>query len=168
LSPAGDPALWKPLQAVRSPNLDKLLGAWQEWARADGGVPRRGHFDPFEFPPLLPLMVLAEIIAEPNSVRPYDVLYRYIGSDFSTFFDSARVTRARLSQIGAPFDERWFAISDAVIAARAPCYFAGSPFGTAYSHVALEMLALPLARDDAPAGEIGFVLCALSRVFEEI
>lgn len=168
MSPAGDPALWRPQPAVRSPVLRKLLGAWEEWARADDGVPRRGRFDPFEFPPLLPLMVLAEIIAEPNSVRPYDVLYRYIGSDFSTFFDSARVTRARLSQIGAPFDDRWFAISDSVIAAKGPCFFAGSPFGTAYSHVSLEMLALPLARDDAPVDEIGFVLCALARIFEDI
>lgn len=168
MSPADDPALWNPLQAVRAPTLHKLLDAWQEWARADGGLPRRSRFDPFEFPPLLPLMVLAEIIAEPNPVRLYDVLYRYIGSDFSTFFDSARVTRARLSQIGAPFDERWFAISDTVIAARGPCFFTGSPFGTSYSHVPLEMLALPLARDEGDRDDTGFVLCALARVFDEV
>lgn len=163
---SNDRSQWQPKRHIQSPHLHSLLTAWQAWAKEDG-VPRRTRFDPFEFPPLLPLMVLAEIVDEPNPSRPYDVLYRYVGSDFSTFFDSGKVTRAKLSEIGAPFNERWFAISDAVLAVKAPCFFNGSPLGTAYSHVSLEMLALPFARDGADAHTVGFVLCALARLFSD-
>lgn len=162
-----DKARWRAKQALTSPGLLKLQSAWQEWARADGAIPRRSHFDPFKFPPLLPLMLMAEITDEPNRVRPYDVLYRYVGTEFSTFFDSGKVTRARLSEIGAPFDERWFEISDRVLAARAPCVFAGSPLGTDYAHVDMEMLALPLARAGDAKGEVGFVLSALTQIYPD-
>lgn len=160
---ADEKTRWRPKSGVESPHLRALLAAWQNWARADG-MPRRTRFDPFEFPPLLPLMILAEIIDQPNPARGYDVMYRYIGSEFSTFFDAGKVTRARLSEIGPPFDERWFAVADSVISAAAPGFFEGAPYGTAYEHVSLEMLALPLAR---PAGATGFILCALARSYPE-
>lgn len=154
---------WRAQPTLASPGLYKLQSAWHEWSLA-GRIPSRASFDPFEFPTLLPLMLLSEVIDEPNAIRPYDMLYRYVGTDFSTFFDSGKVTRARLSNIGAPFDERWFAVSDAVLKAKGPCYFIGNPIGTVYAHVGLEMLALPLARPDGPADTVGFILCALSRV----
>ncbi|MBL8709342.1 MAG: PAS domain-containing protein [Rhodospirillaceae bacterium] len=160
---AADRTRWQPKPGVESPHLRTLLAAWRGWAREDG-MPRRTRFDPFEFPPLLPLMVLAEIIDQPSPTRAYDVMYRYIGSEFSTFFDAGKVTRARLSEIGPPFDERWFAVADPVMAAASPCFFEGAPYGTAYEHVSLEMLALPLAR---PAGETGFILCAFARSYPE-
>jgi hypothetical protein len=153
---------WQPRRELQSVEIKALLSAWQSWA-APGEVPSRASFDPFHFPRLLPLMVLGEIIDAPNPTRPYDVLYRYIGSDFSTFFDSSKVTRAHLSEIGAPFDERWFAISDVALTTRGPSGFEGSPIGTDYAHVALEMLVLPLTRPAKPT-EIGFVLCALARI----
>jgi hypothetical protein len=157
---AHDPSRWQPRPEIDSPQLGALLTAWRKWAEEDR-IPLRSRFDPFEFPPILPLMILGEITDQPNHARPYDVMFRYIGSQFSTFFDAGKVTRARLSEIGPPFDERWFAVADAVIAAAAPCYFQGAPLGTAYAHVSLEMLALPFARR---GGEIGFVLNAFARL----
>lgn len=157
---------WRARSVLACPGLYKLQAAWRGWAAA-GTIPSRALFDPFEFPTLLPLMLLAEVIDVPNAARPYDMLYRYVGTDFSTFFDSGKVTRARLSDIGAPFDERWFAVSDAVLKAKEPCYFIGNPIGTAYAHVSLEMLALPLARPEGPSDEVGFVLSAFSRVYPD-
>lgn len=155
-----DRSSWRPRSGIASPHLGALLGAWRNWAGEDV-IPQRSRFDPFEFPAILPLMILGEVTDQPNHARPYDLMFRYIGSQFSTFFDAGKVTRARLSEIGPPFEERWFAVADAVMAAAAPCCFEGAPYGTTYEHVLLEMLALPLAR---PSGEIGFIIAAFARI----
>lgn len=157
-----DKSRWKKKSGIDSAALIALEAAWRAWAQEDS-LPRRDRFDPMHFPTILPWMVLGEITDNPNTVRPYDVLYRYIGTEFAHYFQAQSITRMMLSDIGPPYAERWFAVNDAARKAKAPCYFKGAPFGTDYEYVSLEMLALPFARE---SGELGFVLCALARTEE--
>lgn len=157
-----DKLRWKKKAAIDSPVLKTLETAWRDWALEDG-LPRRDRFDPMDFPALLPWMILGEIADKPNTIRPYDVLYRYIGTEFAHYFQAQSVTRMLLSDVGQPYAERWFAVTDATKKAKAPCYFKGAPFGTNYEYIALEMLALPFAREGS---EVGFVLSAFARTEE--
>lgn len=149
---------WQAKSGLESNSLKELLETWEQWAKADG-VPRRGRFDPIDFPSLLPWIVLGEILAQPNDSRDYDVYYRYIGTEFAHYFAAGSTTRMNLSAVGYPYTERWFAIADAVQSAKGPCYFTGAPYGTDHDYMNLEMLALPFSRDN---GDIGFVMCAFA------
>jgi hypothetical protein len=151
---------WQPKPGIESPALLELLETWREWAKADG-LPKRARFDPIDFPPLLPWIILGEIIGRPTGSRDYDVYYRYIGTEFAHYFAAGSTTRMHLSEVGHPYTERWFATADAVLAAGEPCCFIGAPYGTDHDYLNFEMLALPFARDD---GEIGFVMSAFARL----
>ena len=159
-----DKSRWKKKAAIESVPLQGLEAAWHNWATA-GGMPSRDVFDPMNFPEILPWMILAELVDKPNEARPYDMYFRYIGTEFARYFNAHAVTRMLLSEVGPPYTERWFAVADVVKKAKAPRYFKGAPFGTGYEYIALEMLALPFTRADAPAEsqDTGFILCAFAR-----
>ncbi|MBK8160389.1 MAG: PAS domain-containing protein [Rhodospirillaceae bacterium] len=159
---AADKSRWKKKTAIESTALLALEAAWQDWASADG-IPKRTRFDPAHFPLILPWVILGELADKPNDTRPYDVFFRYIGTEFAHYFQAQAITRMHLSEVGPPYAERWFAVTDAVRKARAPCYFSGTPLGTGFEYISLEMLALPFAGED---GEVGFVLCAFARTEE--
>jgi hypothetical protein len=159
---AADKSRWKKKTAIESPALLALESAWRNWAGEDG-IPKRARFDPANFPLILPWMILGELADKANDTRPYDVFFRYIGTEFAHYFQAQATTRMHLSEVGPPYAERWFAIADAALKTKAPCYFSGAPIGTGFEYIALEMLALPFARED---GAIGFVLCAFSRTEE--
>ncbi len=159
---AADKSRWKKKEAIEAPALLALEAAWRSWA-AEDGLPKRARFEPANFPQVLPWMILGELADKPSDTRPYDVFFRYIGTEFAHYFQAQAVTRMHLSEVGPPFAERWFAVADAARKAKAPCYFSGAPFGTGYEYIALEMLALPFAREDH---QIGFVLCAFARMEE--
>jgi hypothetical protein len=152
---------WQETTRISTDALLALENAWRGWA-SDGQLPSRALFDPMDFPELLPWMLLGEITAPTAGPRSYDVMFRYLGSEFERYFKASNLTRAHLSSIGAPYTERWFAVYDAVMRRQQPHYFTGAPFGTGYEYLPLEMLALPLAKTDAP--ETGFVLCAFARL----
>lgn len=157
-----DTPRWKETTGIKAAALLALESAWHQWAAADG-MPRRDRFDPMHFPEILPWLLLGEIVDKATDTRPYNVFFRSVGTEFATYFRAQAITRVHLSDVGEPYAERWFLVSDAVRRAKAPCYFKGAPSGTGYEYIALEMLALPLARDD---GEIGFLLCAFARLEE--
>ncbi len=153
---------WLAADEIKTEALQALEAAWRNWRR-DTPLPARGLFDPMDFPELLPWMLLGEIVpAKAAKTRAYDVMFRYLGSEFERYFKASKLNRAFLSDIGAPYTERWFAVYDAVTSLQAPHYFTGAPFGTGYEYLPLEMLALPFAKVDA--SEIGFVLCAFARL----
>lgn len=153
---------WKKKPGIDAPALKALEAAWCAWAQEDS-LPRRDRFEPMNFPAILPWMVLGEIVDTANAVRPYDMLYRYIGTEFAHYFQAQSVTRMMLSEIGQPYAERWFAVTDAARKAKAPCHFKGAPFGTDYEYISLEMLVVPLAGAE---GQVSFVLSALARTEE--
>jgi hypothetical protein len=152
---------WQETTRISTGALQALEIAWRGWGK-DGQLPSRALFDPMDFPELLPWMLLGEITAPVAGPRRYDVMFRYLGSEFERYFKASSLTRAHLSSVGAPYTERWFAVYDQVMRRQQPHYFTGAPFGTGYEYLPLEMLALPLAKTDAP--EIGFVLCAFARL----
>jgi len=157
-----DKSRWKKKAGIESATLQNLETAWQGWTTEDG-MPRRDRFDPMNFPDVLPWMILAELVDQPNEARPYDMYFRYIGTEFARYFNAQSVTRMLLSEVGPPYTERWFAVADAVKKANAPRYFKGAPFGTGYDYIALEMLALPFAKE---AGKVDFILCSFARTEE--
>lgn len=152
---------WQPRAKIDDPALRALEAAWEGWLRP-GGLPSRAMFDPMDFPQLLPWMVLAEIVDHTNTIRSYDVMFRYLGREFERYFNAANMARVHLSHVGPPYIERWFAVYDEALADPRPHYFAGAPFGTGYEYVPLEMLALPFAKVDS--GDLGFVLCTFARL----
>ncbi|MBI2255253.1 MAG: hypothetical protein HYU58_11585 [Proteobacteria bacterium] len=153
---------WQAAQGAESTALRGLEAAWAGWGQG-GRLPSRALFDPMDFPDLLPWMVLGEVVPPAaKTMRGYDILLRYLGSEFERYFKAGSLTRIHISDVGAPYTERWFAVYDAVIAKQRPLYFTGAPFGTGYEYLPLEMLALPLAKIDTP--DIGFVLFAFARL----
>lgn len=162
-----DKSRWKKKADIESVPLRNLETAWRSWA-PEGSMPSRDLFDPMHFPEVLPWMILAELVDKPNEARPYDMYFRYIGTEFARYFNAQSVTRMLLSEVGPPYIERWFAVADAVKKAKAPRYFKGAPFGTGYEYIALEMLALPFTRPEATPGstEVGFILCTFARMEE--
>jgi len=153
---------WQAAHGLESVALKGLEAAWAGWGQS-GCLPSRTLFDPMDFPDLLPWMVLGEVVpATAKTARRYDVLLRYLGSEFERYFKAGSLTRLRISDVGAPYTERWFAVYDAVVTKQHPLYFRGAPFGTGYEYLPLEMLALPFAKTDAP--EIGFVLFAFAKL----
>jgi hypothetical protein len=159
---AADKSRWKKKTELDSAALQALEAAWRDWAVQDG-LPRRSRFDPMHFPDLLPWIILSELTDRPNDKPPYDMYFRYIGTEFARYFNAQAVTRMHLSEVGQPYADRWFAVGDAVRKALVPCYFTGAPLGTGYEYITLDMLALPLAKDD---GKIGFILFSFARTEE--
>jgi hypothetical protein len=153
---------WNAAGTVESAALSALERAWHGWTTRDAAMPSRALFDPMDFPELLPWMLLGEIVERPNAARAYDVLFRYVGRELAIYFEAPGLTRMHLSELGAPYDERWFAVHDAPLRGKAPSYFRGAPLGTEYDYVPLEILTLPLGKVDLP--QIGFVLCAFARL----
>lgn len=156
---------WQETTRISTDALCALETAWRGWG--DGGqLPARQRFDPMDFPELLPWMLLGEIVPLPAGQRSYDVMFRYLGSEFERYFKASSLNRAHLSTVGPPYTERWFAVYDAVMRRPQPHYFTGAPFGTGYEYLPLEMLVLPFAKTDAAASGsgIGFVLCAFARL----
>jgi len=153
---------WQEVKGIKTAGLQVLETAWRGWSRG-GALPSRSLFDPMDFPELLPWMLLGEITSPAvGTKRSYDVMFRYLGREFERYFNASNMTRVHLSGVGAPYTERWFAVYDSVMRQQQPHYFTGSPFGTGYEYLPLEMLALPLAKAEVP--EVGFVLCAFGRL----
>ena len=146
---------WHSVAAVERPELLELLRKWHDWARV-GSIPLRPQFDPIDFPRLLPLMVLAEVLREAPG---FDARMRYIGSEFVHYFDSGNLTGKRLSDLDPVFVRRWSEVGEKVLAARTPQFFYGAPFLVDKSFARFEMLALPLSK----AGQaVDFVVLAMA------
>lgn len=92
---------WQPRAKIDDPALRALEAAWEGWLRP-GGLPSRAMFDPMDFPQLLPWMVLAEIVDHTNTIRSYDVMFRYLGREFERYFNAANMARVHLSHVGPP------------------------------------------------------------------
>src|SRR5262245_56270635 len=128
---------WHKAEQLKTAALHALENAWRGWSKR-GLLPSRALFDPMDFPELLPWMLLGEITpAATTGPRPYDVMFRYLGSEFERYFKASKLSRAFLSGVGAPYTERWFAVYDAVTAKQVPHYFTGAPFGTGYVYLPL-------------------------------
>ena len=146
---------WRSAAGVERPELLELLKKWQDWACVES-IPLRPQFDPIDFPRLLPLMVLAEVLREAPG---FDARMRYIGSEFVHYFDSGNLTGKRLSDLEPVFVKRWSEVGEKVLAARAPQFFNGAPFMVDKAFVQFEMLALPLSK----AGQaVDFVILAMA------
>ena len=83
---------WRSAAAVERPELLELLKKWQDWAREES-IPLRPRFDPIDFPRLLPLMVLVDVLSEAPG---FHARMRYIGSEFVHYFDSGNLTGKNL------------------------------------------------------------------------
>ena len=147
---------WHSKAALEQPALIDLHRRWQDWAKAEA-IPLRAQFDPVDFPRLLPWLVLAEFIAGAPTL---DATLRYIGSEIVHYFDSQNLTGTRLSDLEPVFVARWTKVGEAVIEARAPQFFAGTPYLVDRSYLKLEMLALPLSRE---GHSVDFIALAIGR-----
>ena len=150
---------WQPVQSVADAALTNLLSAWKGWSEADN-LPLRSRFDPMMFGSCLPWKMLSEILGQPNDVRPYDVIARYIGTEIEHYFAAASFTRVALSTFEAAYTERWFSVLDDAITQRQPHFYRGAPYRTGFEFVELEMLSLPLSLTGA---NTDFVILALAR-----
>jgi len=142
-------------QAAR---LLELLAAWSAWPK-DGRLPRRSAFDPVEHPRLLPWLTLLERVGHPNPYRNYDLRYRYIGSSYAELFRAQNLTGTHISDMSAPFPQRWFPAFDRVVDGAAPVAVRGKPYLVGKAFMRFELLFLPLAQNAPADGDsVGFVL----------
>jgi hypothetical protein len=147
---------WHSKDALEQPALIDLHRRWQEWGSTEA-IPLRPQFDPVDFPKVLPWLVLAEFIAGGPAL---DATIRYIGSEIVHYFDSQHLTGMRLSDLDPVFVARWSQVGEQVIAARAPQFFAGTPYMVGREYLRLEMLALPLSRDGR---SVDYIVLAIGR-----
>ena len=128
--------------------LVDVLARWHAWPKANG-LPGRAQFDPAEMPQLLPHLALVEYDAHANPHRPYDALFRYIGSRIGEDFRMSQHTRQYLSDFSAQIAERWFPVHDHLRHTRAPFAIQGVPVLLDKSYLRFEVVYLPLSRGDA-------------------
>jgi hypothetical protein len=148
---------WQGKTTLDQPELRDLVVTWRDWAKA-APLPLREHFDPVDFPKLLPWIVLMEILPEAPEL---DARIRYVGTEIVHYFNSDHITGKALSDLGEIYWKRWADVGKQVADARAPLYFQGSPFLVGKAHVDFEMLVLPLSK----SGEtVDFLIMALSRL----
>ncbi len=95
----------------------------------------------------MPWMVLADIIPATSATRDYDIESRFVGSSFAQYFSADHNQRMKVSEIGVPFSERWFAVTDTVLAQRDCCSFRGTPYRNAFPFAKFEMCVLPFTMD---------------------
>ncbi|HVJ42268.1 MAG TPA: PAS domain-containing protein [Dongiaceae bacterium] len=153
-SAAGSPLLESPSLTI-SPTpteakLRELLGHWQAWPKQDG-LPGRDQFEPADVPHLLPHLCLIEYDRHDNPYRPYDVLFRYIGTRIGEDFSMSHVTRGHMSDFGAVFAHRWYPVFDRVVETRQPFAVQGVPYLIDKTYLRFELVFLPLMRGDATA-----------------
>lgn len=132
--------------------LVDLLTRWQSWPKAHG-LPGREQFDPTEMPHLLPHLALVEYDRHANPYRPYDALFRYIGSRIGDDFRMSQHTRQYMSDFDAQVAERWFPVYDRLRSTRAPFAVQGVPVLLDKTYLRFEVLYLPLSRGDATKPE---------------
>jgi hypothetical protein len=145
-------------EAASSAMLRQLEAAWGAWPKR-GVLPPRSAFDPIDFPRHLPWLLLLEFEGHANPYRPYDGLYRYLGSSLSELFKARQLTGTYVSALSDPFPERWFGVYDRLIARRGPLVVRGRPYLVGRSFMRFELLLLPLCRnEDAEGREVGFSL----------
>jgi hypothetical protein len=153
-----------------APALGELLQAWQSWPNQHG-IPSRDSFDPFDIPSLLPWLSLIEIDRHPNHYRPFDAMYRSIGTSLGEFFQITQRTRQYLSDLGPHIAQRWFPVYDHLFATRHPFAVRGIPYLVGKDYLRFELLMLPLTRGRAlpaatqepvpAAGDIAFAIFAI-------
>jgi len=148
---------WHGTDALQQPALRDFAETWRDWAKEEP-LPRRAHFDPVDFPRLLPWVVLMEVLPE---AAEFDARIRYVGSEIVHYFNSEHITGMTLSDLGPVYWDRWADVGTRVAAARAPQYFRGAPFLVDRDFVDFELLALPLSKAGAT---FDFLLLALSRL----
>jgi len=132
--------------------LIDLLRRWQSWPTTDG-LPGRDQFDPTDMPHLLPHLALVEYDSHENPYRPYDALFRYIGSRIGEDFRMSQHTRQYMSDFGSPIAERWFPVYDRLRSTRAPFAVQGIPVLLDKTYLRFEVLYLPLSRGNATKPE---------------
>lgn len=147
-----------PKSILQDGGLQHLRERWQSW-RHGGALPLRSSFDPMEFPRQLSLMKLVECVAEPNPLRDYDAVIRYMGTGWVDLFEAPWLTNTRLSSLGEVYGERWLDFCDQVIAARNPVTVAGRPYQIDKDYLSFEILGLPLSK----TGEtVDYIVMALA------
>jgi hypothetical protein len=145
-------------EASTSAVLRELKAAWSAWPKRSG-LPPRSAFDPIDFPQLLPWIGLVEFNGHSNRHRPYDALYRYVGSSRAELFRAAGLTGTYVSAMADPFPERWFTVYDRLMARRGPVVVRGKPYLVDKAFMRFEMLLLPLCRNEDTEGtEVAFNL----------
>jgi hypothetical protein len=137
---------WRQIRGPQDPALKRLHDLWLTWRGTDN-LPRTTYFDPQAVTELMPWIVLADIIPAAESSRSYDVETRFMGSAFSQYFSADHGQRMKVSTIGPPFAERWFAVTDVVLAEGDCCSFRGAPYLNNFPFAQFEMCVLPFTTD---------------------
>ena len=151
-----------PTTVLCDAGLMTLRDTWKSW-QVGQLIPPRSAFDPIAFPRQLPLMKLTEVLREPNQIRSYDVVIRYMGTGWTELFNAAHLTNTKISDLGPIYGERWFSFYDRVIAARAPVTVRGAPFGVDKEFLGFEMLGLPLSKTGDSVDYVLGVIALLPR-----
>jgi len=139
---------WQRIDGPVDSGLQELRDLWLGWRGAEK-LPRTSCFDPQRVAALMPWMVLADVVPAPCEARHYDIESRFIGSSFSQYFSADHGQRMKVSEIGEPFSERWFAVADTVLREADCCCFRGSPYRNAFPFAKFEMCVLPFTTDGA-------------------
>lgn len=159
----GEESKLRPIAMLQDAGLQNLQKRWSSW-RMNGEIPLRVSFDPIDFPRQISMMQLGEIVPEPNALRPYDVVLRYLGTGWVDLFNAGQLTNTRVSELGPVYGERWFNVHDQVVAARQPLTIGGSPYGIDKEFLDFEILGLPLSKTGR---DVDYVLLALAMVSPE-
>lgn len=146
------------VETLQDPGLRNLRDRWTTW-RTGNDIPLRVSFDPIDFPRQISLMQLGEIVPEPNALRPYDVVLRYLGSGWVDLFNAPQLTNTKLSDLGPVYGERWLSLHDQVIATRAPMVMIGMPYGIDKDFLDFEILCLPLSKTGK---DVDYIVLALA------
>jgi len=141
-----DDSRWRRIRGHQDPALKRLHDLWLTWRGTDK-LPRTNRFDPQAVTDLMPWIVLADVLPDAAGTRDYDIETRFMGSAFSQYFSADHGQRMKVSMIGPPFSERWFAVSDIVLAESDCCSFTGAPYLNSFPFTQFEMCVLPFTTD---------------------
>lgn len=141
-----DDSRWRRISGPIDPKLTGLRDLWQSWRGSDR-LPNTGRFDTQSVTELMPWIVLADVLPVNGGARNYDVETRFMGSAFSQYFSADHGQRMKVSAIGAPFSERWFDVTDVVLAEADCCSFRGAPYLNNFPFAQFEMCVLPFTTD---------------------
>jgi hypothetical protein len=150
-----------PKSVLQDVGLQHLRDRWYQW-RVGEALPLRSAFDPMEFPRQLSLMMTVECVPQPNPLRSYDAVIRYMGTGFVELFEAPWLTNTTLSALGAIYGERWLNVCDQIIAARSPIVLTGRPYQIDKDFIDFEILGLPLSKTGEKADYLIMALALLS------
>jgi len=152
-----------PKSVLQDGGLQHLRDRWHEW-RVGEALPLRPSFDPMEFPRQLSLMMMVECVPQPNPLRSYDALIRYMGTGWVELFNAPWLTNTTISALGEIYGERWLDLCDRIIAARGPIVVAGRPYQIDKDYLDFEILGLPLSKTGETADYLVMALAVLPRI----